>query len=629
MSGLGEEISGHTVPSSLAPDGELPLPPPPVPFGSKWKNYDLHQSLHHLPKPKSPSKCQLLCCFYAEFDDKVGPKICFESPRGFMDKDVSTPAVELETMLLTTFRRSTPGTTPITSCRKTSKNFDKSSEETTDESSRDTSPSVELPDKATESASIFDSCSEYIIPGSDELTGNIISLSTHQFHVLTRPTLIHNEKYARNALLFSVGFVLRRTEDPRPFRPVLSKIALTLQDMEMDVEYLTRNRSEIQFLMDGLLVTLNGNECNLLLGQADCLNLKLFRPPRAAAPPVKDYEVPILLRYDWQQTCDWDLAIIWVSRHIDGISNAKQISIAAEVDMEMVRACLRVLRHHKVIAVVDMFFYTNHYECTDKCLRLFKNSPTKESTLLNEAVAFVVRRQALAAKEPAQSADYRSDSSPELNNASSPSGQSRRFQPARPRAPSDLSRDASIPTPRTVGTMNSSVHEAMLTALSSLQPDLLIALKTAISEFFFSCHRAETFGDVWINLMKSAKQSFDWKKVFKLLDHRRLATFGVVNGLISRVHSYPLLLTRPSKLGQIIKLPTFSSKRPQRPSSPHHSKHRRKEEARLKKGSAARLMDGEHCDDEIACTVGLCISELVALFEANNVILVYADSSDS
>jgi nitrogen permease regulator 2-like protein len=46
---------------------------------------------------------------------------------------------------------------------------------------------------------------------------------------LTRPTIISNERYERNSLLFSVGFVLRRETDIRPFRPILSKFALTLR----------------------------------------------------------------------------------------------------------------------------------------------------------------------------------------------------------------------------------------------------------------------------------------------------------------------------------------------------------------------------------------------------------------
>jgi hypothetical protein len=38
------------------------------------------------------------------------------------------------------------------------------------------------------------------------------------------------------------------------------------------------------------------------------------------------------------------------------------------------------------------------------------------------------------------------------------------------------------------------------------------------------------------------EMSIDWKRVFDYFDHRRLITFGVVRGLIRRVHQYPLAL---------------------------------------------------------------------------------------
>ena len=173
---------------------------------------------------------------------------------------------------------------------------------------------VDLPDNRsadgddddTAQFQIFNSCSEYIITGN-ELTGNILNLSTHQCHILTRPTAISNEKYERNALLFCVGFVLRRTEDPRPFRPVLAKVATTLRDIEVESQFLSKadakgKRPQIRTLLTNILISLNSEscECNLLLGKADLLNLKLFRPPRIPAIPVQDHAVPILLRRDWQ-----------------------------------------------------------------------------------------------------------------------------------------------------------------------------------------------------------------------------------------------------------------------------------------------------------------------------------------
>jgi hypothetical protein len=77
-----------------------------------------------------------------------------------------------------------------------------------------------------------------------------------------------------------------------------------LRDMEVESQFLsdTAKRGEVQVLLERILLSLNGitGECNLQLGRANTLNLKLFRPPRVAAGPVPDHAVPILLRRDWE-----------------------------------------------------------------------------------------------------------------------------------------------------------------------------------------------------------------------------------------------------------------------------------------------------------------------------------------
>lgn len=119
-------------------------------------------------------------------------------------------------------------------------------------------------------------------------------------HILTRPTVIVDERYERNALLFCVGFVLRRARDPRPFRPLLYKWADALRSMEVERQFLTDpiQHPKLQLILDRLLVSLNSSrcECNLLLDSANALNLRAFRPPKPPALPVPDHAVPILVR---------------------------------------------------------------------------------------------------------------------------------------------------------------------------------------------------------------------------------------------------------------------------------------------------------------------------------------------
>ncbi|EED94763.1 hypothetical protein THAPSDRAFT_261392, partial [Thalassiosira pseudonana CCMP1335] len=345
-----------------------------------------------------PPKCPLLCVFYAEFDIVVGPKVC-------------TPLYE------------------------------------GDNSTVDTD---------TLQNSIFAATSEYIITGN-ELANQTITVSTHGMHILSRPMIISDTKrYERNSLLFAVGFVLRRNVDPRPYWPVLSNLSSTFRSMEVESEFLShsRTRSQIQIVLEDVLVSLNSKQkdCHLLLDDANLLNLQLFRPPPPPTPPVPDYAVPILLRPEWQlQMYDWDLTINWIVPHIDGCKYVKQIAQSSEVDMDMIRACLRVLKHHGVLAHVDIFRYSNVYECTPLALELFS---TKK---------FASHAQ------------------------------------------SQLHRDR---------TDRNNIDET---------------LETTLARLYCACNR------------KESDDNLTWEKAFDCFDHRRLITFGIVRGLINRVHQYPMV----------------------------------------------------------------------------------------
>ena len=107
--------------------------------------------------------------------------------------------------------------------------------------------------------------SEYIITGN-ELAEKMINLSTHNMHILTRPTVIVDDRYEWNALLFCVGFVLRCARDPRPFWPLLYKWADALRSMEVERQFLTDpiQRPKLQLILDHLLVSLNSSQYQFL-----------------------------------------------------------------------------------------------------------------------------------------------------------------------------------------------------------------------------------------------------------------------------------------------------------------------------------------------------------------------------
>lgn len=303
-------------------------------------------------KLKPISQCTVLCCFYAEFDNTVGPKICYQYPPNFMSElDIQSSTKQLEDALQSALLPVSEKKSADMNAPSTTTNADLEQQQQHEESDGipmisstgetpkatggrsatplpSCSPTEELPSVPTtknirfgnsnsnsvtanngnvsgesSSSTIFDSCSEYIITGS-ELAGNIINVSTHNIHLLSRPTiLIDEETYERNTLLFSVGFVLRRKLDPQPYRPILSKLVLTIRDMEIESQLISQRKEQIQSILEGIVRSMNSyntnGECNMLLGPADVLHFKLFRPPRSHVKAVNDFSVPILVRRDW------------------------------------------------------------------------------------------------------------------------------------------------------------------------------------------------------------------------------------------------------------------------------------------------------------------------------------------
>ncbi|KAL7473043.1 hypothetical protein ACHAXS_013456 [Conticribra weissflogii] len=543
-----------------------------------------------LPRPAPPSKCPLLCVFYAEFDIVVGPKVCFNINEG-------------------------------------------------DNSTIDT-------DMAFQN-SVFSATSEYIITGN-ELANQTITVSTHGLHILSRPTIICNERrYERNSLLFAVGFVLRRNIDPRPYWPLLSNLSSTFRNMEVESEFLSNptSRPRVQIVLEDILISLNSKhkDCHLLLDDANLLNLQLFKPPPPPTPPVPDYAVPILLRPEWQlQMYDWDLTINWIVPNVDGVKNVEQIAHSSEVDMEMVRACLRVLRHHKVLAHVDVFRYSNVYECTPLAMELsltatmdgMDREPEKKAgraddeKLLDSALLYAAKAKYLQRMQINRERLYSSTSESSLNYRhlpSTPSNNYHKYTNISSIHGLDLSLHSSTPLTSLVNesirvrnfdheiysqprsfpsrTNNHCISEIFprnrrdgADVNSSIHKEL-DAMKLALARIFSSCTRKQTFGEILMALIsenetnasaddapdsndesssdgheknmlaplregtessvgspsasptseqpKNPKRAgidhrIDWKKAFHCFDHRRLVTFGVLHGLIKRVHRFPL-----------------------------------------------------------------------------------------
>lgn len=378
-------------------------------------------------------------------------------------------------------------------------------------------------------------------------------------------------------------------------------------------------------------------------------------------------------------------------QHIDGVTNARQISIKAEVDLEMVRACLRVLKHHGVIALVDMFMFSNRYEFTDKAQRMLAG---QEQKLLQEALEFVVKRPSLSFPGALGNGGSGSDSSHPIHPVGSP------YQPQHTPA-------SSYP-PRTMnllgGSQKSSNFRYTTMAAQSLEKESSFLprrdeqphLKSALAELYCACNRNISFGDLWISLttelptslvlpnfqkMQGAKSSetnnnqrfvsnrkssigdetegdqfrdqldclglspletihldtlrkpssgesaLDWNDFFKRFDHRRFFTFGVVHGLLVRVHNYPYFS------GNFPDMRTSSSATLTRHNDTKQSLKNEfiEEKSFVLARKIVSFMDGTKCDDELVCYFEKPFNKLVELVEqfgGKKIVSVFAPAPD-
>ncbi len=99
----------------------------------------------------------------------------------------------------------------------------------------------------------------------------------------------------------------------------------------------------------------------MVLNDANILALRLVRVPQCSTT-IHDHTVPVLTESrETTMGIDFDLALIQVLPHIDGIKFAKRISVDAGVDIDIVQRCLRALHANGYIVIVDIFQYSNIY----------------------------------------------------------------------------------------------------------------------------------------------------------------------------------------------------------------------------------------------------------------------------
>ncbi|XP_041347751.1 GATOR complex protein NPRL2-like [Gigantopelta aegis] len=235
----------------------------------------------------------------------------------------------------------------------------------------------------------FESIQIYIIT-KPELKNRLITINALGYKFVGCPVVIDDAKYARNALIFNLCFVFDKDTPTCNYGPVVKKLAAYLTQLELESDFLSNDnkRQQIPNFLKQVLTGLNKNgHCSIPMGESCTIHLKVA-PTISHPPQVQDHDVPILVD-DKEKVMEypWDLTTQQVLHYVDGFSHIAKMAAEADVEINLVKACIQNLIHYQVVQMVSIFQYSNMYTVTPKINRL-----AEDKSLQSECIQFVARK---------------------------------------------------------------------------------------------------------------------------------------------------------------------------------------------------------------------------------------------
>lgn len=260
------------------------------------------------------------------------------------------------------------------------------------------------------SGEIFDSIADFFITGRD-ICHKLITLTMKDCKYLSYPVCIEDPKYDRNAFFFNISFALAPDADTRPFEKVLAKLGSTLEQLELESEFLFRQHIQyhasrsgdgleererdtdndafaLGFILKKIFFQLNDvGDCSVACDRANKINLKLL-PVVPEPPAIHDHQVPVRIKDFDTERSDWDLTIQELVPFIDGVSFVKKVAqrtgVRYEVSLDLAKQAIQQLANARLVMMIDVFQFSNVYVPTEKIGELFQNT-----TLQNSCCSYV------------------------------------------------------------------------------------------------------------------------------------------------------------------------------------------------------------------------------------------------
>lgn len=239
----------------------------------------------------------------------------------------------------------------------------------------------------------FDSLSRFIIP-KNEIQAQTVTVNCLGYKISGYPTYLHDKKYRRNYLLFNLCLVCHHWSRTVQFEPFVRKLSQFFANLEKESLLLSRGvEDDLEDKVEQIEAMLAQvyNDMNSKAGKSvvvcgqNSLQLSVIDLGNDPAP-VYDYQVPILrVHTQGFHPEQWDLTTTQIIPYLDGFNHIGRIAALADVESNLVRACVQNLVYHRVVGLVSIFQYGNVYTVTPELASLRTDKELQKD--LSERVA--------------------------------------------------------------------------------------------------------------------------------------------------------------------------------------------------------------------------------------------------
>lgn len=236
----------------------------------------------------------------------------------------------------------------------------------------------------------FESVSVYIIP-KNQLQRSMLTVTVLGFKIIGFPVRIEGPKYTRNAYYFNLCFVFDAWARTVQYESVVRKLSDYLVAMEVESSFLYQpqdmNGENVRLtrMLLQVMQDLNSHKMCTLTEGTMTTHLKVVRILQDP-PLVLDHHVPIFMESpELFQAEQWDLTTQKVLPFIDGFNHVAKIAAEADVENNLVKACLQNLVYYGVVSMIHIFQYSNVYATTPKLRRLAEDRRLQEECIKHVA----------------------------------------------------------------------------------------------------------------------------------------------------------------------------------------------------------------------------------------------------